>query len=47
MSTAIETFATVILLILLILWISHALNGTATTWVRSKFQVAQPTAATQ
>ncbi len=45
MSTAIETFATAFLLILVILWISHALNGTATVWVRSKFQVFDPSKA--
>ena len=39
MSTAIETFSTIVILILVILLFSHALNGTAGAWIGSKFHV--------
>ena len=37
MGTLIETIATIVLLILLALLFTHMLNGTATTWIVSKF----------
>jgi len=40
MTTIIETFAMVILLILAILFLLHFLDGSATKWLKSKF-VAQ------
>lgn len=38
MGTIIESFATAFLLILFILLLTHLLNGTASTWVTSKFK---------
>lgn len=41
MITLFESIAMVILLILMILLISHLINGTAKDWLVSKFTVAQ------
>jgi len=40
MNTIIESMATAVLLIVVVLLFSHLLNGTATSWISSKFKVA-------
>jgi hypothetical protein len=40
MATIMESAATAVLLILLILLFSHMLNGTASSWISSKFKAA-------
>jgi len=40
MSTVIETVATVVLLILLMIFISHIIKGDGTDWLKSKFTAA-------
>jgi len=41
MITAVETLAAIVLIILVVLFISHLINGTASDWLKSKFQVAE------
>ena len=43
MSTFIESLATILILILVILLVTHSLNGTAGTWIGSKFHVGGAT----
>jgi hypothetical protein len=38
MTTLIESLATAVLLILFVLLLSHIINGTATSWIGSKFK---------
>ena len=41
MTTAVESFSKIVLLILLAIFFMHLLNGTATAWVLSKVKVAK------
>ena len=41
MTTFIESLATVILLLLLVLLFTHLMEGTANEWIMSKFKVAE------
>jgi hypothetical protein len=41
MNTLIDALATTVLLILVILLISHLLNGSASEWLRSKVQASE------
>ena len=39
MSTLIESIATILILIFIILLVTHSLNGTAGDWISSKFHI--------
>lgn len=43
MSTMVEGFATAVLLILLVLLATHLINGTASSWIKSKFEAQAAT----
>ena len=43
MGNLIESLATILILIFVILLITHAMNGTAGTWISSKFHVGSAT----
>lgn len=42
MSNAVEGLATIIILILVMVFVAHLINGTAIAWLKSKFTVFQP-----
>lgn len=40
MADAIEKISLIVILFILVVWLSHLLNGTATTWFFSKFKAS-------
>jgi hypothetical protein len=44
MSSIVETIAAIIILTLAVIFLLHLINGDATTWLKSKFIAADPSA---